>query len=67
MIASAFVGKRLSSLLVAVFIGLSCATLAMWKHDNALSVTGDEPPYLVIASGLLPHFEVEQTGLGGFK
>jgi hypothetical protein len=34
----------------------------MWKHDNALSVTGDEPHYLVIASGLLPHFEVEQTG-----
>ena len=34
----------------------------MWKHDNALPVTGDEPHYLVIASGLLPHFEIEQTG-----
>lgn len=34
----------------------------MWRIEKTHSITGDEPHYLVIADGLLPTFELEQTG-----
>lgn len=34
----------------------------MWKSEKMHTITGDEPHYLVIADGLLPTFELEQTG-----
>jgi len=41
-----------------------CACVILWDsaRDNKVAVTGDEPHYLVVADGLLPTFEVEQSG-----
>ena len=56
------VGKRITATVLAVFIGLSVLSLVMWNSEKMHTITGDEPHYLVIADGLLPSFEVEQTG-----
>ncbi len=62
MLASFVVGKRLAALLVSLFVALSVAAMFMWRSEGLHSITGDEPHYLVIADGLLPTFELEQTG-----
>lgn len=36
--------------------------MLMWRSEGRHSTTGDEPHYLVIADGLLPTLELEQTG-----
>lgn len=62
MLASFVVGKRLAALLVSLFVTMSVASMFMWRSEGLHSITGDEPHYLVIADGLLPTFELEQTG-----
>jgi hypothetical protein len=48
--------------IVALFLVLSSAVLFFWRSNDLHATTGDEPHYLVIADGLLPTFELEQTG-----
>lgn len=43
-------------------MSLSFLALYIWQANNMHEITGDEPHYLVIADGLLPTFEIEQTG-----
>ena len=56
------VGKRLTALLIGLFIALSSGAVLFWRSENMHAITGDEPHYLVIADGLLPTFELEQSG-----
>jgi hypothetical protein len=49
-------------LLPLIFFVLALSLLTFWKHENLHQITGDEPHYLVMADGLLPTFELEQTG-----
>lgn len=62
MLGSPFVRRRLDVLLVAIFMSLSFLALYIWQANDMHEITGDEPHYLVIADGLLPTFEIEQTG-----
>ena len=47
---------------MGLFVVLSASAMLMWKSEKMHAITGDEPHYLVIADGLLPTFELEQTG-----
>lgn len=62
MLQSKSVKHRLDALIVVIFILVSSAALFMWRDEKMHTITGDEPHYLVIADGLLPTFELEQTG-----
>ena len=62
VLSSSTVGKRLTALVLAVFVGLSVGAMSMWRLLDMHTITGDEPHYLVIADGLLPTFELEQSG-----
>jgi len=62
VLSSEPVGKRLCGFVVVLFSVLSVAALTMWNAEDMHAITGDEPHYLVIADGLLPTFELEQTG-----
>ena len=62
MLGSNNVGKRLTALLIALFIILSAGAALFWRIEKMHAITGDEPHYLVIADGLLPTFELEQSG-----
>lgn len=51
------------SVLLPVVFFLGAALLwAHWRDTGLHPTTGDEPHYLVIADGLLPTFEIEQSG-----
>lgn len=54
--------RRYEAGLVALFLILSSAVFFYWRSNDLYGTTGDEPHYLVIADGLLPTFELEQTG-----
>jgi hypothetical protein len=57
--------KRLSSpviVLPLIFFMISTGLMVFWDSNNLHHITGDEPHYLVMADGLLPTFEFEQTG-----
>jgi hypothetical protein len=62
VLQSNFVKRRLDALLVVLFVVVSTSALFMWRSEKMHTITGDEPHYLVIADGLLPTFELEQTG-----
>lgn len=48
--------------LPVVFFILGLVLLGTWHTRNTHPISGDEPHYLVMADGLLPTFEIEQTG-----
>jgi hypothetical protein len=48
-------------LAVAAYLLLSLSTVYSWRSQQINSVTGDEPHYLVIASGMAHHGTLEQT------
>lgn len=57
--------KRLTSplfLLPMIFFVISTGLLTFWERNGLHQITGDEPHYLVMADGLLPTFELEQSG-----
>jgi hypothetical protein len=57
--------KQLKSpliLLPLVFFISALSLLTFWKSEQLHQITGDEPHYLVMADGLLPTFELEQSG-----
>ncbi len=57
--------KQLKSpvvLLPLIFFVASLSLLSFWQKQNLHHITGDEPHYLIMADGLLPTFELEQTG-----
>lgn len=62
MLGSNDVGRRLTALLIGLFIALSAGAVMFWRSEKMHAITGDEPHYLVIADGLLPTFELEQSG-----
>jgi hypothetical protein len=47
--------------LLAIYFVFSVVTLLTWHHKGRYSVTGDEPHYLVMASGIARHGSFEQT------
>jgi hypothetical protein len=56
------VGKRSTAVLLALFVLVSAGAVLFWRQADMHAITGDEPHYLVMADGLLPTFELEQTG-----
>ncbi|MES2203863.1 MAG: hypothetical protein V4496_01450 [Pseudomonadota bacterium] len=55
--------KKISPLLrlLAIYFLLSITTLFSWHHSSRNNVTGDEPHYLVMASGIAQYKTFEQT------
>ena len=49
------------SFLLLLFLTLSIATLELWKSYDINTITGDEPHYLVMASGMVKQGVLEQT------
>ena len=47
--------------LIFVYLIFSLATLFLWEKREINTVTGDEPHYLVMASGIVKHASLEQT------
>jgi hypothetical protein len=45
-----------------MFFTLAMGSWMNWTSSGLHQITGDEPHYLVIADGLLPTFEIEQSG-----
>jgi hypothetical protein len=54
--------RRYEAGVIALFFILSSTVLFFWRSHDLHAITGDEPHYLVIADGLLPTFELEQSG-----
>jgi len=52
--------QNISYIFAFVFASISLLTLTIWDHKNINGVTGDEPHYLVISSGIVNHFTLEQ-------
>jgi hypothetical protein len=48
-------------LLLAIYFVAALATFFSWRTKNIYNTTGDEPHFLVIASGLVKHWSFEQT------
>lgn len=48
--------------MAAVFFLLATFLLIRWDDVGLHPLTGDEPHYLVVTDGLLPTFEIEQSG-----
>jgi hypothetical protein len=53
--------RHASYIFAFVFASISLLTLTIWQDKNINGVTGDEPHYLVISSGIVNHFSLEQT------
>ena len=54
--------KKYSLLIIILIYGLlSLVTIFSWQEKGIYTVTGDEPHYLVMASGLVRHGTLEQT------
>ncbi len=53
--------RRPLAWLIAVYLLLSCVTLAVWETRGTYRVNGDEPWYLLIASNLTRHGTLEQS------
>jgi hypothetical protein len=49
------------SVILVIYCFFSLATLILWNAKGINIVSGDEPHYLVIASGILKHGTLEQT------
>jgi hypothetical protein len=47
--------------LLAAYYMVSFSVLVVWEKNNWFPVTGDEPHYLVMASGIVKHRTLEQT------
>ncbi|MCP1575840.1 hypothetical protein J2S30_004219 [Herbaspirillum rubrisubalbicans] len=45
----------------AIYVILALAALTMWTRANVNLVSGDEPHYLIMASGIIKHGTFEQT------
>lgn len=48
-------------LLLTIHFCLTLLTFVVWESKQHYSVTGDEPHYLVMASGIIRHGQLEQT------
>ena len=53
---------RPALIMALVVATLSTMALLHWRDRGMHAINGDEPHYLVIADGLLPRLELEQTG-----
>lgn len=53
--------KYAISIILLVYSFLSLATLFLWNAKGINTVTGDEPHYLVMSSGIVNHGSLEQT------
>jgi hypothetical protein len=53
--------KTVSTLLVLIYIVISLTTIALWHQKKINGLTGDEPHYLVITSGIVKHLTLEQS------
>ena len=62
VILSSLMKRRYEVGVIALFLILSSSVLFLWRSNGLHAITGDEPHYLVIADGLLPTFELEQSG-----
>jgi hypothetical protein len=49
------------SIILVIYCFFSLSTLVLWNAKKINTVTGDEPHYLVIASGIVKHGTLEQT------
>ncbi|MFC2002709.1 hypothetical protein ACFLV4_02005 [Chloroflexota bacterium] len=49
------------TLLIIIYLVLAFTTFVVWQTSERYSVTGDEPHYLVMASGIIRHGTLEQT------
>ena len=47
--------------LLLIYLALSLTAFFAWKRTGANSVTGDEPHYLVMTSGIVKYGSLEQT------
>jgi hypothetical protein len=47
--------------IIFVYFIFSITTLFLWQKRDINTVTGDEPHYLVMASGIVKHASLEQT------
>jgi hypothetical protein len=48
-------------LLLAIYFVAALATFLSWRAKNIYNITGDEPHFLIITSGLVKHWSFEQT------
>ena len=62
VIMSPLMKRRHGAGVVTLFLILSSSVLFFWRSNDSHAITGDEPHYLVISDGLLPTFELEQSG-----
>lgn len=49
------------ALILLIFSVFSLVTLTVWDKKEINGITGDEPHYLVMASGIIKHASLEQT------
>jgi hypothetical protein len=48
-------------ILIIIYLCFSLSVLSIWTHKKRNTVTGDEPHYLVISSGIVNYATLEQT------
>ncbi|MDD0970029.1 MULTISPECIES: hypothetical protein [Pseudomonas] len=55
------VDKLYLPIVLCIYFVFSLTTLALWERSEVNTLTGDEPHYLVMASGIAKHHTFEQT------